>query len=102
MNMGTLHDWKMVALEGAFFGIVMALSTVPRKAPDGSRTGWSWARCVFYGLLGLFVGIGTTFHWRALHPPLVFILLLAIGGVIASVWLAPLKPPPVDKSPYPR
>jgi|SRR5580698_7281246 hypothetical protein len=100
--MGTTHDWIEVVIWGGLFGIGMALSSGLRKAPEGSETGWSWARGVFYGLLGLFVGIGTTFHWRALHPPLVFILLLAIGGAIASVWLAPLKPPPVDKSPYPR
>jgi hypothetical protein len=100
--MGTLHDWKMVVLEGVVYAIAMALMTGPRKAPDGSNTGWSWADNVSYVLSGLFVGIGVTFHWRALHPPLVFILLLAFGGGFAASQLAPLRPPPVDKSPYPR
>jgi mannose/fructose/N-acetylgalactosamine-specific phosphotransferase system component IID len=93
ISMGTIHDWTEVVIWSGFFGIAMALSNGLRKAPDGSETGWSWARVVFYALLGLFVGIGDTFHWRALHPPIVLILLLAIGGAIASVCLAPLKPP---------
>jgi peptidoglycan/LPS O-acetylase OafA/YrhL len=108
MNMGTLHDWIAVAFMGMFWGGGMALMTGPRKAPDGSKTGWSWADGVAYALLGLFFGIGITFRWRALHPPFVFILLLAIGGAFAVVKLAPLKPPriakspPIDKSPYHR
>jgi hypothetical protein len=102
MNMGTLHDWKMVALEGGVYAILMILTLGPRKAPDGSNTGWSWADGVSNALAGLFVGIGVTFHWRALHPPLVFILLLAVCGAFAASKLAPLRPPPVDKSPYPR
>jgi anti-sigma-K factor RskA len=98
--MGSLHDWTRVALQGAFFGMVMALSTGPRKAPDGSKTGWSWADVVSSAMAGLFFGIGVTFHSRALHPPLVFILLLAVGGAFAVARLAPPKPPSIDKSPY--
>ena len=97
--MGTLHDWIGVALAGAVFGIGMALTTGPRKAPDGSKTGWSWADGVSYVLLGLFFGIGIMFGWKAFHPPFVFILLLAIGGAFAVAKLAPLNPPRIDKSP---
>jgi hypothetical protein len=102
MNMGTLRDWIEVVIWGGFFGIGMALMAGSRKAPDGSKSGWSWADGVSYALLGLFFGTGTTFGWRALHPPFVFILLLAIGGIVAIAILVPLKPPPVDKSPYPQ
>jgi|HubBroStandDraft_6_1064221.scaffolds.fasta_scaffold1219769_1 hypothetical protein len=102
ISMGTIHDWNEVVIWGALFGIFMALSFGPRKAPDGSNTGWSWADGVSSAAAGLFFGIGVTFHWRALHPPLVFILLLAFCGAFAAFKLAPLKPPPVDKSPYPR
>jgi hypothetical protein len=100
--MGTIHDWIDVVIWGGFFGVAMALSGGLRKAPEGSKTGWSWVDGVSSALLGLFFGVGSTFRWRALHPPLVFILLLAIGGTVAIRMLAPLKPPPVDKSPYPR
>jgi hypothetical protein len=98
--MGTIHDWIEAAIWGGFFGIAMALSIGPRKAPDGSKTGWSWADGVSSAAAGLFFGIGVTFHWRAFHPPLVFILLLAVGGAFAVTKLAPLKPPPIDKSLY--
>jgi hypothetical protein len=98
--MRTIHDWIEVLIWGGFFSIFMALSTGPRKAPDGSKTGWSWADGVSWALAGLFFGIGSTFHWKALHPPLVFLLLLAIGGSAAVARMAPLRPPPIDKSPY--
>ncbi len=98
--MGTLQDWIGVAVAGAVFGIGMALTTGPRKAPDGSKTGWSWADGVSYALLGLCFGISITFGWKASRPPFVFILLLAIGGAFALAKLVPLKPPPIDKSPY--
>lgn len=40
--MGTAHDWMCVAFLGVFWGGCMALSTGPRKARDGSKSGWSW------------------------------------------------------------
>lgn len=98
--MGTIHDWIQVVIWGGFFGIAIALATGPRKAPDGSKTGWSWADGVSSALVGLFFGVGSTFRWRAFHPPYVFILLLAIGGIVAIRMLTPLKPPAIDKSPY--
>ena len=98
--MGTIYNWIEAAISGGFFGIMMALMMGPRKAPDGIITSWSWADGASYALLGLSFGIWTTFRWRALHPPLVFMLLLAICGAFAVSKLAPLKPPPIDKSPY--
>jgi hypothetical protein len=98
--MGTTHEWIEVVIWGGFFAIAMTLSSSLRKAPDSSKTGWSWVDGVSSALLGLFFGVGSTFRWRALHPPFVFILLLAICGVVAIRMLAPLRPPPTDKSPH--
>jgi hypothetical protein len=78
----------------------MALSTGPRKAPDGSKNGWSWADGVSWALAGLAFGIGVTLQWQAFHSPFVFWMLAAVAGSILTTRLAPLKPLPVDKSPY--
>jgi hypothetical protein len=98
--MGTFQDWMMVAFMGVFWGGGMALMTGPRKAPDGSKTGWSWADGVSWALAGLVFGIFITFRWQAFHSPLVFLWVAALAGGLLTRRLAPLKPPSVDKSPY--
>lgn len=90
----------MVVLEGVVYAIAMALMTGPRKAPDGTKTGWSWADVVSWTLAGLVFGIGMTFRWQAFHIPLLLVMVAALVGSILAARLAPLKPPPVDKSPY--
>src|SRR5271165_7621778 len=98
--MGSAQDWIEVASWGLFWGAAMALMSGPRIGPDGSRTGWSWADFVIWPLAGLACGIGTTFRWRALHGPLLFLMLAAFAAGTLTAKLAPLRPPPVDKSPY--
>jgi hypothetical protein len=98
--MGTINDWIVVAFMGGFWGGAMALMTGPRKAPDGTKTGWSWADVVSWTLAGLVFGIGMTFRWQAFHIPHLLVMVAALVGSILTARLAPLKPPPVDKSPY--
>src|SRR5271156_2309335 len=100
--MGTIHDWIEVVIWGAVLGGANALLYGPRRTPDGSKTGWSWADGMYWAAAGFVYGILITFRWQAFHPPLVILMLVVLAGGIAAIWLVPLKPPPVDKSPYPR
>jgi hypothetical protein len=98
--MGSTHDWMEAIFFGAFWGIVMTLWSGPRRAPDGSKTGWSWADGVAAVPSSLIFGIGMVFGWRAFLRPLVLMLIAALTALSLVARLAPLKPPPVDKSPY--
>jgi hypothetical protein len=104
MNVGSAHNWIWVLEFGVFWGLCMAIFHGPRKAPDGSKSRWSWADGVSLGLLGLSLGVVIEFHGQAFHMPLVILVVVAFGTGLAINWLAPLKPPlgppPVDKSPY--
>jgi hypothetical protein len=101
--MGTIHDWIGVVIWAAFLGSANALFIGPRRAPDGSKTGWSWADGVYWAAAGLVYGILITFHWQAFHPAQLILMVVLVAGGVAASKLVPLKPPqpaPVDKSPY--
>jgi hypothetical protein len=97
--MGTIHDWIEVVIWGAVFGGATALRFGPRQAPDGSKTGWSWADGVYWAAAGLSYGITITFRGQAFRPPPLILMLVLLASGIAANKLAPLKPPRIDKSP---
>ena len=86
--MGTINDW----IDGRLHGGVLwespwRLMTGPRKAPDGTKTGWSWADVVSWTLAGLVFGIGMTFRWQAFHIPLLLVMVAALVGSILAARL---------------
>jgi hypothetical protein len=85
--MGTASDWMWVAFYDLFWGGGMLVWETLRKSDENIRPALSLADVLSWALLGLGFGIGTTFHWKAFHWPLVLFLVVAfvVGGVFARL-----------------
>lgn len=79
--MGTMHQWLEVLVMGTFWGGSMAWMNASRISALNNRKG----RILFalkWMFAGLLFGILVTFHFsQALHPPVVFLTVLAFAGM---------------------
>jgi len=81
--MGTVSEWANVFVWGGLWaGLVWWFSRKKALAiyqPKGRTLKTAW-----WGFAGLLFGILTTFHWeRAVHPPIVFVTVSALAGIVA-------------------
>jgi len=82
--MGTASEWTGVALGALCWAAGMCLA---------STKGWFWDseptvfdKSTIPGSLigGAFFGMVSEFHWRAIHPPLLYVTLLFAVALIAE------------------
>lgn len=79
-----MREWLSVLFSGALWGGGMAWMNASRNPPLNTRKG----RILFvleFIFAGLLFGVLVTFHWhQVVHPPLVFITMVAFAGMFIS------------------
>jgi hypothetical protein len=83
--MGTKSDWISVALTGGIWLLGDILWT-HWLADSETRFKPVWPAMYFLGtaLIGVSVGMGIAFQWRAFRSPLVFLNAAAFGGAMLA------------------
>jgi hypothetical protein len=81
-QMWTAAKWIDVAVAVIIFGGLRFMQTIRRRKTDNIKL--SYADVLFYGFLGLEVGLLTSFHWQAFHIPLVFLVVLVFVGLVVT------------------
>jgi hypothetical protein len=87
--MGTTREWIEVLCVGAFWGGLMACWEAYKRHSSGLKPTRCAADLVGLALTGVWVGMGSTFGWRAFHRPLVFLMaapLIAIPLLWVRRW----------------
>jgi hypothetical protein len=78
--MGTLGEWLSALVWGGLWGGTMAWWTAHRG--DAALTGGGRiSHLTLWALAGLWFGIITTFGWRAVHRPIVFITVATVASL---------------------
>jgi hypothetical protein len=72
--MGTAKEWVQVFWQGAFWGGLMACWEAYRRHSGKLKPTWRAVDLAGWALMGAWVGVGSTFGWRAFHRPLVFFM----------------------------
>ena len=80
--MWTTAKWIEVAAAVIVFGGLRFMRTIRRRKADNIKL--SYADVLFYGFLGLEMGLLIAFHWQAFHIPLVFLVVLAFVGLVIT------------------
>lgn len=85
--MATASDWVSVAFWGLFWGGGMLVWETLRRNDENIKPTLTLADVLSWTLLGLGFGIGTTFHWKAFHWPLILFIVIAFvgGGIFARL-----------------
>jgi hypothetical protein len=79
--MGTPGEWLSVLVWGGLWGGTMAWWT--ERNGDAALTAEERIpHLTMWALAGLWFGIMTTFHWRAVHRPIVFVTVAALAGMV--------------------
>ena len=86
--MGTTSEWLSILVWAVLFGGVMAWWCAksdrapamfkPKGRVEHVEQAMAWI------LASLLVEIISTFHWRAIHRPLIFITLAVLAGLLLS------------------
>ena len=80
--MWTAAKWIEVAIVGIVFGGLRLLRTIRRRKADNIRI--SIDDVLYYGFVGLELGLLTIFRWQAFHSPLVFLVVLVFVGIVVT------------------
>jgi hypothetical protein len=82
--MGTVKEWMEVVFAAAFWAVVMGVTETRGWffGPDDPPFDWSRVPGLILG--GLLFGIVIVFEWRALHPPILYVMLSLVA---AAIWL---------------
>ncbi len=90
--MGTASEWMSAVIWGVFFwGGPMLIWEAYSRTERNINPALSAMDVLSLALLGLSVGIGETFHWRALHWPIISVTLISTAGGVVSARMAKRK-----------
>jgi hypothetical protein len=79
--MGTSKEWIQVILLGGFWGAWMTAWSAHKRPSENLKPILCIQDIFSWGLMGVWFGVVTTFHWqRAFHMPLVLVTVAAFGG----------------------
>jgi len=81
--MGTANDWMSAAFWGMFWACGMLLLEVLSRSDKHIKPVLSLLDVLSLALLGMGVGLGTTFRWKAFHWP----IIVFIGFSFAGGWI---------------
>ncbi|HLK05074.1 MAG TPA: hypothetical protein VKT53_11600 [Candidatus Acidoferrum sp.] len=85
--MGTAGEWIEVVFATIFWGGWMLFWMTKKKKAAAETNAW-WPNVVLWFFAGLCFGLTTTFHWRALRVPLVFVTVSSFACMLAAGWFA--------------
>jgi len=80
--MRTAANWIVVAVAAIVFGGLRLMRTIRRRKADNIRV--SIDDVLYYGFVGLELGLLITFRWQAFHSPLVFLVGLVFVGIVVT------------------
>jgi hypothetical protein len=89
--MGIANHWTQVALLTLCFGGAMVIRVVRRRKADKIKPSFTYVDVLFFGLMGLAVGVLATFGWQTFHRPLVYLILAIFVGIFVSMFLEPIN-----------
>jgi hypothetical protein len=79
--MGTAGDWMSVVFWGMFWAAGMMLWEARRRNAENIKPVLSLPEVLGVIFAGLGVGLGTTFHWRVFHWPLILFMAACFAGL---------------------
>lgn len=82
--MGTVSEWTNVFVWGGIWAGLTAWLFARNKTLAMFQFKGRILKVALWTFAGLLFGILTTFHWqRAVHPPIVFVTVSALAGILA-------------------
>jgi|HubBroStandDraft_6_1064221.scaffolds.fasta_scaffold304120_2 hypothetical protein len=78
--MGSAKEWMSVLFLALLWGVVAPLSKIPKRRKAHITPVLDLADVLGWALMGLLIGLVTTFKWRAFHWPLILATVITFAG----------------------